>query len=168
MPCSALPPPSPCAPAWRCYHCCCYPAVQPCLGEAAGLIQQVEDAHLGLDEVQHVLVVHKLDVAPLDGLALVLGLLHLEDVLVEVLLQLLVGQVDAKLLKVVLLELLKACRAERRAGGRGAGAGGRLPVKRGGGEACTVLQAAAASTPRTLQPPAYLPHPHPTTPECAP
>lgn len=35
-------------------------------------------------------------------------LLHLEDVLVEVLLQLLIGQVDAKLLKVVLLEALEA------------------------------------------------------------
>lgn len=37
------------------------------------------------------------------------NLLHFEHVLVEVLLQLLVGQVDAELLKVVLLELLKAC-----------------------------------------------------------
>ena len=36
-------------------------------------------------------------------------LLHLEHVLVKVLLQLLVGQVDAELLKVVLLELLKPC-----------------------------------------------------------
>ena len=35
-------------------------------------------------------------------------LFHLEDVLVEVLLQLLVGQVDAELLKVVFLEALKA------------------------------------------------------------
>lgn len=35
-------------------------------------------------------------------------LLHLEDMLVEVLLQLLIGQVDAELLKVILLEALKA------------------------------------------------------------
>ena len=34
-------------------------------------------------------------------------LLHLEDMLVEVLLQLLIGQVDAKLLKVILLKALK-------------------------------------------------------------
>ena len=34
-------------------------------------------------------------------------LLHFEDMLIEVLLQLLIGQVDAELLKVVLLEALK-------------------------------------------------------------
>ncbi len=55
------------------------------------------------------LVVNKLDVGPVDRLALVLCLLHFEDVLVEVLLQLLVGQVDTKLLEIVLPELLKAC-----------------------------------------------------------
>lgn len=48
-------------------------------------------------------------------------LLHLEHMLVEVLLQLLVGQVDAKLLKVVLLELLKACKKRSRGEGRGGG-----------------------------------------------
>lgn len=78
-------------------------------GEAAKLVQQVEDAHGPfLDEVQHVLVVHELDVGPVDALLLVLGLLHLKHVLVEVLLQLLVCQVDAKLLEVVLLEALEA------------------------------------------------------------
>lgn len=56
------------------------------------------------------LVVHELDVRPVDLLALVLRLLHLEHVLVEVLLQLLVGQVDAELLEVILLELLEPCR----------------------------------------------------------
>lgn len=56
------------------------------------------------------LVVHKLDVRPVDLLTLVLCLLHLEYVLVEVLLQLLVGQIYAELLEVVLLELLEACR----------------------------------------------------------
>ena len=35
-------------------------------------------------------------------------LFHLEDMLVEVLLKLLIGQVDAELLKVILLEALKA------------------------------------------------------------
>lgn len=79
-------------------------------GKATLLIQGVEDAQgLLLNQVQHVLVVHKLNVAPVDGLTLVLGLLHFEDMLVEMLLQLLVGQVDAELLEVVLLEALKAC-----------------------------------------------------------
>lgn len=78
--------------------------------EATLLVQQVQNAQgLLFNEVQHILVVHKGDVAPIDSLALVLGLLHLEDVAVEVLLQLLVGQVDAELLEVILLELLKAC-----------------------------------------------------------
>jgi len=44
-------------------------------------------------------------------------LLHLEHVLVEVLLQLLVRQVDAELLEVVLLEALEACARQ----GRGSG-----------------------------------------------
>jgi hypothetical protein len=66
-------------------------------GEPALLVQQVQHAHLALDEVKHVLVVHKLDVGPVDALALVLGLLLLEHVVVEVLLQLLVGEVDAQL-----------------------------------------------------------------------
>jgi hypothetical protein len=78
-------------------------------GEAALLIKQVQDAQgLLFNEVQHILVVHKGDVGPVNLLALVLGLLHLEYVLVEVLLQLLIGQVDAKLLKVILLEALEA------------------------------------------------------------
>jgi hypothetical protein len=76
--------------------------------EAAELIQQIQDTHGPfLDEIQHVLVIDKLDVGPVDALLLVLGLLHLEHVLVEVLLQLLIGQVDAELLEVVLLEALK-------------------------------------------------------------
>ena len=45
-------------------------------GEAAALVQEVEDAQrLLLNQVQHVLVVHKGDVGPVDGLALVLRLL---------------------------------------------------------------------------------------------
>jgi hypothetical protein len=47
-------------------------------------------------------------------------LLHLENVLVEVLLQLLVRQVDAELLEVVLLEALEACARQ----GRGSGPAG--------------------------------------------
>ena len=79
-------------------------------GEAALLVEEVQDAEgLLLDQVQDVLVVDKGDVGPVDLLALVLGLLHLEHVLVEVLLQLLVRQVDAELLKVVLPEGLEPC-----------------------------------------------------------
>ena len=44
-------------------------------GEAALLVQEVQDAQgLLLDQVQHVLVVHKVDVAPVDGLLLILPL----------------------------------------------------------------------------------------------
>ena len=86
-----------------------------CLGEAALLIQEIQDAQrLALYEVQHILIVYKLDVGPVNLLSLVLSLLHLEDVLVEVLLELLIGQIDAELLKVVLLEALKACSMAQR------------------------------------------------------
>lgn len=54
-----------------------------------------------------VLVVGELDEVPLDALAAVLLLLHLEDELVELLLQLLVGVVDQELLEVVVLERLE-------------------------------------------------------------
>ena len=87
------------------------PAAAPAyLWEAAGLVQQVQNAHARLNQVQHILVVHELDVAPLDRLTLILRLLHLENVLIEMLLKLLVRQVDAELLKIVFLELLEACR----------------------------------------------------------
>ena len=61
--------------------------------------EQVEHAHLVLavDEVEALLVVDELDHLPLDALALVLLLLALEDVPVELLLQPLVGVVDAEL-----------------------------------------------------------------------
>lgn len=49
-----------------------------------------------------------LDVGPVDLLTLVLRLLHLEHVLVEVLLQLLVGEVDAEL-RVVCLCVMCLC-----------------------------------------------------------
>ena len=78
--------------------------------EAALLIQEVQDTQrLLLNEVQDVLVVHKGDIGPVNLLPLVFSLLHLEDVLIEVLLQLLVCQIDAELLKVILLEGLKPC-----------------------------------------------------------
>ena len=84
--------------------------------EAALLVKEVQDPErLLLDQVQDVLVVDEGDVGPVDLLALILGLLHLEHVLVEVLLQLLVCQVDAELLEVVLpkgLEPCVACKGE--------------------------------------------------------
>lgn len=42
--------------------------------EPALLIQQVQYAHLALNKVQHILVVHKLDVAPVNALTLVFSL----------------------------------------------------------------------------------------------
>ena len=59
---------------------------------------------LAIDEVEHVLVVREGDELPEDTLALVLILLELEDVFVELLLQSLVGAVDADLLEVVHFE----------------------------------------------------------------
>jgi len=63
---------------------------------------------LPVDEVEHVLVVGEGDELPQDPLPLVLVLLELEDVPVELLLERLVGVVDAELLEVVLLECLEA------------------------------------------------------------
>ena len=54
-----------------------------------------------LNQLQNVGIVHKIDVAPVNLLLLVLLLLALEHVLVEVLLELLVRQVDTELLKAV-------------------------------------------------------------------
>lgn len=72
-------------------------------GHALALI--VKDAEqavgLGLVELQAARVVDELDVDPVDALALVLLLFVLEDVLVEVVLQVLVGVVDAELLETV-------------------------------------------------------------------
>lgn len=55
------------------------------------------------------LIVNELDVRPVDLFPFVLGLLHFKHVLIEVLLQLLIGQVDAELLKIVVFELLESC-----------------------------------------------------------
>jgi len=63
--------------------------------------------HALLDQVQHGLVVDEGDMLIVDLLGLVEPLLKLEGILVEVLLQLLVGEVDAKLLEAVLLEYLE-------------------------------------------------------------
>lgn len=66
------------------------------LWEIAFVVQewQYADRLLG-DEVEHRLVVLIVDGVPLDALLRVLLLLQLEDVLVEVVLQRLIGVVDA-------------------------------------------------------------------------
>ena len=70
------------------------------LGELALLIDEGDDVH-GLvgDHVQSLLVVGELDVLPVDVLQVVLLLLQLEHVAHKELLQVLVGKVDAQLLK---------------------------------------------------------------------
>jgi hypothetical protein len=54
---------------------CCV-STHPCCGsgEPALLIQQVHYAQFSLNEVQHVLVVNKLNVAPVNALSLILSL----------------------------------------------------------------------------------------------
>ena len=59
------------------------------------------------EQIQNLLVVRKQNVLPVDSLARVLGLLQLEDVLDEELLQILVGVVDADLLETVQTESLE-------------------------------------------------------------
>ena len=71
------------------------PGVSPCPPEGPDLLDEV-DAGL---QVQA-----EVDEGPLDALQLVLLLLQHEHVVVEELLQLLVGEVDTQLLKVVELE----------------------------------------------------------------
>jgi hypothetical protein len=125
--------------------------------QAAGLVDEREHARavggaagagrLGaLEQLEHVLVVHKVDVAPGDALRRVLGLLALEHVRVEGLLQLLVGQVDAELLERVGVEALEAVDVEDADGAGGAAAaaaaqgpdlavdGGHQPVEEAGVE----------------------------------
>jgi hypothetical protein len=72
------------------------------------LVQQREDAHPALNQINARLVIVKVDKRPGDLLADVLVLLQLKNVLVELLLQLLVGVVDTKLLKAVDFEGFKA------------------------------------------------------------
>mmetsp|Transcript_18537 Transcript_18537/g.55887 ORF Transcript_18537/g.55887 Transcript_18537/m.55887 type:complete len:300 (-) Transcript_18537:1458-2357(-) len=82
------------------------------LGVDALLVQKRQDADAlggpGLDEVHAQLVVLEVHVRPVDALAAVHLLLQLEQVPVELLLQALVGVVDAQLLEAVLLEALEA------------------------------------------------------------
>jgi hypothetical protein len=66
------------------------------------IVQDAEESvGLGLVELETARVVDKLDVDPVDAFALVLLLLVLENVLVEVVLQVLVGVVNAELLETV-------------------------------------------------------------------
>ena len=79
------------------------------LGDDALLLQHGQDAHLLLDQLDGDDQVHaEVDEGPLDALALVLFLLLDEHVVVEELLETLVGVVDQKLLQDVELEDLKA------------------------------------------------------------
>ena len=81
----------------------------PYLGEHNLLIEQHQQACWSLlDQVQDRLVVDELNVRKVDLLLLVALLLELERVVVKVLLQLLVGKVDAQLLEAVLLKDLEA------------------------------------------------------------
>uniref|UniRef100_A0A182KIA5 Uncharacterized protein n=1 Tax=Anopheles christyi TaxID=43041 RepID=A0A182KIA5_9DIPT len=78
------------------------------LGEFALLVDQCHNVQLlDRDQIQRVLIVHKLDVLPVDALVIVLLLLELEDVLYEKLLQIFVRKVNAKLLKAVVIEVLE-------------------------------------------------------------
>ena len=73
------------------------------------LVEQGEDADVfRLEELEHGGVVGEVDALPRHALGLVLELLLAEDVCVELLLELLVGEVDAELLERVRLEVLEA------------------------------------------------------------
>merc|ERR1712042_155136 len=79
------------------------------LGDDALLLQHGQDAHLLLDQLDGDDQIHtKVDESPLDALALVLFLLLNEHVVVEELLETLVGVVDKELFQDVELEDLKA------------------------------------------------------------
>ena len=78
------------------------------LWKVALIVEDVQDScGLGGDEVDGGLVVLEVDVLPADLLLGVLLLLQLEDVLVEEVLQCLIGIVDAQLLKAVVVEVLQ-------------------------------------------------------------
>mmetsp|Transcript_8251 Transcript_8251/g.13923 ORF Transcript_8251/g.13923 Transcript_8251/m.13923 type:complete len:412 (-) Transcript_8251:510-1745(-) len=78
------------------------------LAQAALVVEHRQDAaDLVLDQVQAVLIVRELDKTPFDFLFLVLNLLHLEDILVELLLQGFVCVIDAQLLERVVHEALE-------------------------------------------------------------
>lgn len=65
----------------------------------AFLIQQIQNPQFGLNQVDTGLVVVEIDHTPFDSLFDVLFLLQFEHVQIELLLELLVGVVDAKLLE---------------------------------------------------------------------
>lgn len=65
------------------------------LWKLALLVEDREDAHLLLEQIEAALIVLERNALPLDVLLLVLVLLLLEDERVELLLQLFVGVVDA-------------------------------------------------------------------------
>lgn len=70
------------------------------LGESTLFIDERHDVHrLDGDHVQSILVVGELNVLPVDVLQVVFLLFQLEDMAHEKLLQVLVGKVDAELLK---------------------------------------------------------------------
>mmetsp|Transcript_24017 Transcript_24017/g.69012 ORF Transcript_24017/g.69012 Transcript_24017/m.69012 type:complete len:722 (-) Transcript_24017:1240-3405(-) len=79
------------------------------LGNDALLVKQGKDARmLHIDQIQNVLVVREGNELPQNALLFVFLLLHLEHELVELLLERLIGVVDAQLLKVVDLEGFEA------------------------------------------------------------
>ena len=80
--------------------------------QARFLVEQRQHAHLAFDQVDAGLVVGEVDELPVDLLAEVLLLFELEDVLVELLLQLLVGEVDAELFEGILGKVLEAVDVE--------------------------------------------------------
>mmetsp|Transcript_26152 Transcript_26152/g.65746 ORF Transcript_26152/g.65746 Transcript_26152/m.65746 type:complete len:222 (+) Transcript_26152:898-1563(+) len=89
------------------------------LGKAALLVDQLEEADraLGaLDQIHALLIVHVAKVGHRDAVALVFGLLLLEERRDVQLLQRLVGVVDAQLLKAVVRKVLKAVDVQHRDG----------------------------------------------------
>ena len=76
--------------------------------KATLIIQDAQNPKRPLaDEIETRLVVLEVDCLPADTLGPVPFLLQAEDVMIEVELELLVGKVDAQLLKTVLLKILK-------------------------------------------------------------
>ena len=94
----------------------CRALPQAHLGELALLVDEGDDVHgfIG-DHVQGILVVCELDVHPVNALQVILLLLQLEHVPHEELLQVLIGKVDAELLKAAGRGRGRGCR--RAAGG---------------------------------------------------
>lgn len=78
------------------------------LWKFALLVYQSDDVELfRSQQVQDILIILELDVFPFNALLVVLCLLQLEDVMNEELLQTLVAEIDAELLKTVSLKSFK-------------------------------------------------------------